>query len=523
MKAVRRARQRKLEEHKSILESLDGAHTGQKLVSWQFLGLCSCVWIHADDDEGLFDPAKTKALQEETKDENYRVDTAKLNLGKLLGQGGNGCVYVGSYYGYPVAVKEMLSDVGFASDTPSAEEEHGATFEERERARDARVNEEFTREFNNLRKLRHPNVVDMYGTAIIEQDETHSFRRLLVMELCACSMRDVLRDTNAIVPMGTALTWAKQVAAGLLSVHMHGLIHFDIKPANILIDMGGRAKVADLGIARQTKLKTPSSLTFHSDLRIGTPSYMAPELLRGDVERISNRVDVYSFGILLWEVIHRDRPHPDWSLPELFREVASRGWRPSIEPDVPQGFRQLLEKCWHESPNERPTTERLLEALEVLVPEQFPQLASVQEPVNAENFYIWDPEAKTFLGDALFSAQQPNGLLEIEFEDGQPGLCDIDGRNIVLARELDDDFFTSNQNQMEEDSEVEVTAPSTDLEIDMAIDANVHETHHELLEVPIGGSKIIADDDEGNIINGDGAESDASVEHASSKYALVNM
>ncbi|GBG31352.1 Protein kinase, putative [Hondaea fermentalgiana] len=451
MKAVRRARRRKLEEHRAILESL-GVGSKREVISTSCCGLCTCVWLHDDDDDdddkegGLFDTSQTAQLRDESSEENYRVDPDKLSLGKLLGQGGNGCVFVGSYYGYPVAVKEMLSDVRFseAEEADLQASLRGATFEERERARDEKFNQEFAREFNNLRKLRHPNIVDMYGTAIIENDVTHSFRRLLVMELCACSMRDMLRDTNAIVPMATALSWARQVAAGLLSVHSHGLIHFDIKPANVLIDMGGRAKVADLGIARQTKLSTPSSLTFHNDLRIGTPSYMAPELLRGDISRISNRVDVYSFAILLWEVLHRDRPHPDWTLPELFREVAGNKMRPAIEPDIPQGFQVLLQRCWHENPDERPTTQQLLAALEALVPDEVPRLVTTHreaDPSDAEAFCVWDPEARTFLGDALFHAQQPNGCLFIEFEDGQPPLDNVDGRNIVLVRELEPDVL----------------------------------------------------------------------------------
>jgi len=437
MKSVRKARRRRLGEYRAVVESLELER--YRKVAQTSCFCCACVWVHLEDDG--FDAEGLRQLRQQTIDEAYRIDPTQLALGKVLGRGGNGCVYVGSYCSFPVAVKEMLSDAIYSDLQRSLEEDmSGETFAERERKRDEKINEEFTREFTNLRKLRHPNVVDMYGTVIIEHEQSHAFRRQLVMELCACSLRDIVRDENNPAPMGQALSWVRQAAAGLAAVHSQGLIHFDIKPANILIDLGGVAKVADLGIARQ--MNVSHSLTFNNNLRIGTPSYMAPELLRGDIERITPTIDIYSFGILLWEVIHRDRPHPTtWGLSVLFREVAQNGMRPNIDGDVPSAFAQLTQLCWHRDPKRRPTSEQLLAALEHIVPsqEEFPRLVSTElenDPENAEPFYVWDPEARTFLSDALFDSQDADGTCSIAFEDGQPGQPGVNMRNIVLARNL---------------------------------------------------------------------------------------
>jgi serine/threonine protein kinase len=469
LRTVREAHARRQVEHGEIVARLRGDSGLRRRESrWCQLGCCGacqCLWIHVDDED--LEAAELRAsdeaarLERESCDENYRIDPAQLTLGPVLGKGGNGCVYVASYCGFPVAVKEVFSDLHWGSGglpaaaaTPAqAQAQAGATpgassiassapapdpdtFAELEAKKELAQNDEFVTEFNNLRRLRHPHVVDLYGAAVVPGGAlAGSWRRLLVMELAACSLRDVLRNTSQPAPMGTGLAWARQIAGGLAFIHSRGMIHFDIKPANVLLDMSGNAKICDLGVARATSWQTPSSLTFTNSARVGTPSYMAPELLRADVARIDSAIDVYSFGVLLWEILHREAPHPkQWKAAHLFAQVARKRHRPRVEPDVPPALAELTRWCWHEDPQARPTCEQVEQCLAYLAPQPLPALRSL---APGEPFFLWEPEALCFLADCRLEGAPRNGLVDVAFDDGQPEQRGVDARNLVLGRNLE--------------------------------------------------------------------------------------
>jgi len=219
------------------------------------------------------------------------------------------------------------------------------------------------------------------------------------MELAKCSLLEFLNDSPKAREMKELRTLigkvvlARQICAGCAYIHDNKMIHFDIKPANILLDMAGNAKICDLGIAKLTKGANNRIEETGSGLG-GTPPYMAPELLRGDNEEISTKVDVYSFGIVLWQIFHKRSPHPsEWTVAKLFHEVMVNDYRPALvikedkeeeEEDkdkkeeegeakvgkdkkdigVDSELAGLIRECWHKDHKERPNFRTVIEALD---------------------------------------------------------------------------------------------------------------------------------------------------------------
>ncbi len=213
-------------------------------------------------------------------------------------RGAFGVVYRSSYKGCEVAVKRIIGT--------GAQPQGLLLIVSGNMARGS-VEEDFCREVQLLRNLRHPNIVLFMGWCRAGQD------LCIVTELCAMSVEAILHgEKQAHYSTTLALTIAKDAAQGMAFLHeaTPPVVHRDLKPANLLVDRAGRVKVCDFGLARRDGAMTDGA---------GTANYLAPEILldRGAADTAS---DVYSYGVVLLELFTRQRPfvtkpqvisHPD--------------------------------------------------------------------------------------------------------------------------------------------------------------------------------------------------------------------
>jgi tRNA A-37 threonylcarbamoyl transferase component Bud32 len=184
-----------------------------------------------------------------------------------------------------------------------------------------------------LARIRHPNVVTVHGI------DRHEGRVGLWMELVRGTTleHEVLqRGPLELADVGRLGT---EIGSALAAVHAAGLLHRDVKPANVVRDAEGRFVLADFGLG--LRWDEASQTTRPS----GTPMYMAPELLAGSAP--SARSDVYSLGMLMWFALAGRHPFDIATLDEL-RAAAKRGPRPAlreVRPDVPAGFAAVVERA----------------------------------------------------------------------------------------------------------------------------------------------------------------------------------
>lgn len=142
------------------------------------------------------------------------------------------------------------------------------------------------------------------------------------------------------------------IAYGMISLHSMSIIHRDLKSLNILLDDNCLPRIIDFGISR-----------FHGEeselvtVTIGTPHWMAPEMFNSS--HYDNKVDVYSFGILLWEMITGSTPFEGMTAFQIMNAVCQNNQRPPISDDVPEGLRNLMKACWEQNPADRPTFEEV--------------------------------------------------------------------------------------------------------------------------------------------------------------------
>jgi serine/threonine protein kinase len=182
----------------------------------------------------------------------------------------------------------------------------------------------FQREAHVLASLNHPHIAAIYG---LEESDT---TRALVLELVEGPTLQE-RIASGALPLDDALEIAKQIAEALEYAHEHGIVHRDLKPANIKLTKDGAVRVLDFGLAKALSDDSPSpevsnsptlsAVATRAGVILGTAAYMSPEQAKG--KTADRRSDIWSFGVVLYEMLTGLRPHPGSDSNIVAQSVAS--------------------------------------------------------------------------------------------------------------------------------------------------------------------------------------------------------
>ena len=212
----------------------------------------------------------------------------------------------------------------------------------------------FRREAKLLSQVRHPCVVGCLGTG-----EREGLTWLLLELMEGGTLEELLEEQGRFTPP-QAIGAARAVLQGLGAIHEKGVVHRDVKPANLLLDGAGKVKVGDLGLARKGEA---SSLTATGTI-LGTPYYMAPEQCRG--EELDGRTDLYAVGVLLWHLITGQPPY-EAKNPLAILQLHMTADVPDLRkvvPEAPPRLAQAIGRLMAKSPGDRPRDAKA--ALELL-------------------------------------------------------------------------------------------------------------------------------------------------------------
>ncbi|KAL4647351.1 mitogen-activated protein kinase kinase kinase 10 [Arapaima gigas] len=265
------------------------------------------------------------------------IDFAELHLEEVIGAGGFGKVYKGVWRGEEVAVKAARQD---------PDEDINATAE--------RVRQEA----RLFWMLQHPNIIALRGVCLREPN------LCLVMEYArGGALNRALAGKK--VPPRVLVNWAVQIATGMNYLHNQAIvpiIHRDLKSSNILIleqldrdDLFGKTlKITDFGLAREWHCTTKMSAA-------GTYAWMAPEVIK--LSLFSKSSDIWSFGVLLWELLTGEVPYREIDALAVAYGVAMNKLTLPIPSTCPEPFARLLEECWRPNPHSRPSFGTILSQL----------------------------------------------------------------------------------------------------------------------------------------------------------------
>ena len=258
---------------------------------------------------------------------------------------------VGSYRVLSLLGEGGMGQVYLAQDTGPLDRKLALKFLPQEMENDELARARFVREARSAAALDHPYICKIYETG---ESDGKSF---IAMEYV---QGETLNDQLASGPMSLDkfLQQATELAEALETAHERNVVHRDLKPANIMLTPDGHVKVMDFGLAKRVsqgdddQAETVSTTLTRAGTMMGTTAYMSPEQVRG--EDVDNRTDIWSFGLVLYEMLTARKMYDLPTVAETIAAVLHR--EPSLEglpKDTPWMIRQLLDRCLRKDPRMR--------------------------------------------------------------------------------------------------------------------------------------------------------------------------
>jgi len=230
-------------------------------------------------------------------------------------------------------------------------------------------------ELSILTRLKHPNIVKLYGAGRNPQGN-----RFIVLErLDGGTLSKIFDEPNGrksllrsrtvtkTLPLKDVLNIARGIANALFHCHtaIDGcmVLHRDLKPDNIGFTSEGKLKLIDFGLSRIIEISSPfSDEVYEMTGGTGSLRYMAPEVANSNP--YNYKADVYSFGILVWELLSCKKPFVNLNIDSFFEEIVNGGARPPIDSKWPKKLVALMERCWTADIDKRPSFQEIIVALD---------------------------------------------------------------------------------------------------------------------------------------------------------------
>lgn len=266
-------------------------------------------------------------------EEEWSADMSQLFIGFKFATGRHSRIYRGVYKQRDVAIK-LISQ--------PEEDENLANF----------LENQFISEVALLFRLRHPNII----TFIAACKKPPVFC-IITEYMTGGSLRKYLHQQEPhSVPLNLVLKLALEISRGMQYLHSQGILHRDLKSENLLLGEDMCVKVADFGIScLESQCGSAKGFT-------GTYRWMAPEMIKE--KHHTKKVDVYSFGIVLWELLTALTPFDNMTPEQAAFAVCQKNARPPLPSACPQAFRHLIKRCWSRNPNKRPHFDEIVSILE---------------------------------------------------------------------------------------------------------------------------------------------------------------
>lgn len=286
----------------------------------------------------------------------------RYDIVRQLGTGGMGSVYL-------------------ARDRILGSEEVAIKILHRQLAYDTKYTQRFLREVQLMRRVNHNNVIRTYDVGA--DGDIVYFSMELIRGTCLLSVME-----NGALSIDQLLDLVVQICEGLEAIHSANIIHRDLKPENVMYLRDGSIKIADFGVARPEQ----SHLTEHNEV-IGSAAYMAPEIWLG--EEITAKVDLYSLGIILYELFTGVLPFEGETPALLMRMHLDR--TPTApnqhNPDIPRWLNRLILRLLEKSPNHRPSSAR--EVIEYIKNSRTRTKNAAKNGVSSSRAFLKQLEATT--------------------------------------------------------------------------------------------------------------------------------
>jgi serine/threonine protein kinase len=286
---------------------------------------------HEDSSNGLIPQSPENILGPP------EIDPCEITREHILGDGSFGAVYKGRCRQKDVAVKVLFKQF------------------------DEKSLRAFRKEVAIMSKIFHPNIVLFLGACTSLPGQL-----MICTELMISNLEGLLLNPHTKLNLLPRMKMARDAALGILWLHSSNpvFIHRDLKTSNLLVDSNMTVKVCDFGLS-QIKPRGVNLKDGQEGAK-GTPLWMAPEVLLG--QTFNEKADVYSFGLVLWQIVARQELFPQFdNLDTFIRAVCYNHHRPTIPPDTPPVLVELITSCWQANPDLRPNFSQIVDTLNSII------------------------------------------------------------------------------------------------------------------------------------------------------------